>query len=151
MRTVVIDSNMVDYVLGLPGRYEAFLSAIEQGRLELLFTHVTLDEIAATPDEGRRGLLLVNLVSLGRIVPTGAAVMDFSRLDYCRFTDEDDFGALEAFRSGNIKHTRDALIASTARYEKCALVTFDERLTKRAREHGLEVLTPEQLLDEVTA
>ncbi len=52
-------------------------------------------------------------------------------------------------RSGNIRHTRDALIAATARYENASLITNEHRLTRRAREQGIEVLTPRELLDEV--
>lgn len=136
----------IDYIIGGHGRYEKLRSAIDERRLEILFTHITLEELAATKDEDRRGHLLVTLVDLGRMVPTGAAVYDFSRLNHCRVSEDDDCGAFEAFRSGNIRHTRDALTAATARFEKCALVTFDERLTKRAAEHGVEVITPEQLL-----
>ncbi|MGP4090103.1 hypothetical protein [Streptomyces sp. KR55] len=58
----------------------------------------------------------------------------------------DDF---ELKRSKNIKHTRDALIASTARFEQCALVTNEHRLAKRSRERGLEVLTSAELFAEI--
>jgi rRNA-processing protein FCF1 len=40
------------------------------------------------------------------------------------------------------------LIASVALVDGCALVTHDDRLTARARERGIEVLTTSALLAE---
>lgn len=147
MRRVVVDANAIDPIVDLPGAYEAVRSAIDQGQLEMLFTHVTIDELAATANEDRRSRLLLMLTDLGHLVPTGAFVVGFSRIDFARLTPDSE--ALEAFRSGSIDHTRDALIAATAQFEKCALVTFDKRLTNRARDRGVEVITPTELFAEV--
>lgn len=153
MRRVVVDANAIDPIVDLPGAYEALRSSIDQGQLEVLFTHVTIDELAETADKDRtsakkdrRSRLLLLLVDLGRLVPTGAFVLDFSRLNFARLGTDDE--AVEAFRSGNIDHTRDALVAATAQFEQCALVTRDKRLTNRARDRGLEVITPIDLLAE---
>lgn len=83
------------------------------------------------------------MVDLGQLVPTGACVADVSRLNFARLMEDVD--AVEALRSGNIDHTRDALIAATAIFEKCALVTNDKRLAGQAR-RGIEVLTTSKLL-----
>lgn len=147
MRRVVVDANAIDPLINMPGAYEATRSAIDDGQLEILFTHVTVEELAETPDLDRRSHLLLILIDLGRIVPTGAFVLDYSRLNFARLND--DAEAFEAFRSGNIDHTRDALIAATAQFEQCAMVTFDKRLTARARDRGVEVLTPTELLREI--
>ena len=147
MRRVVVDANAIDPLINTPGAYEATRSAIDDGQLELLFTHITVEELAETPDLDRRSHLLLILIDLGRIIPTGAFVLDYSRLNFARLNDDTE--AFEAFRSGNIDHTRDALIAATAQYEKCAMVTFDKRLTARARDRGVEVLTPTELLREI--
>jgi predicted nucleic acid-binding protein len=147
MRRVVFDSNAIDPLIDVPGAYETMRSAVDQGQLEVLFTHITIEELAATPDEDRRSRLLLQLVALGHLVPTGALVLGYSRLGFARFGSDDE--ALEAFRSGNVDHTRDALIASTAQYERCALVTDERRLTNRARERGVEVITTHDLLAEL--
>lgn len=147
MRRVVLDSNAVDPIVDRPGAYEAIRAAVDEDRLEVLFTHITVDELAEIPDPERRSQLLLVLFALGHLVATGAAVVGFSRLDFCRLNDDTE--ALEAFRSGNIDHTRDALIASTAQFEQCALVTNDKRLTRRARERGVEVITVIDLLAEL--
>jgi hypothetical protein len=50
MRRAVLDSNAIDPLIDLPGAYEAVRTAIDAGRVELLFTHVNIDELAAVPD-----------------------------------------------------------------------------------------------------
>jgi hypothetical protein len=145
MRRVVLDSNAVDPLIDLPGAYEAVRAAIDCGRLDVLYTHVTIDELAATRDPDRRSRLLATVRSLGRLVPTGAFILDVSRLGLARLSD--DVEAVETLRSNNAAHSQDALIAITAAYENCALVTNEaRRLPARARERGIEVMTSADLL-----
>jgi len=146
MRRVVLDSNGVDPLIDLPGAYEVARAAVTAGRLELLFTHVTVNEIGATPDPCRRSRLLGVLVDLGCGVPTGAFALDVSELDHAALSDSVD--AVEALRSTSIRHTRDALIATAALVQPCALVTNERRLRNRARERGIEVLGTIELLSE---
>lgn len=145
MRRVLLDSNALD-PLTVPGSYEALEDAVSSARLEVFFTHVTVDEIAATPDLEKRQWLLNLLVFLGRPIHTSIMVCDVSRLNFCRLSDDD--GVFEPLRSGNIKHSRDAVIAHTALTEGCVLVTNEKRLAARARDHGAEVLTTVDLLAE---
>jgi predicted nucleic acid-binding protein len=147
MRRAVLDSNAVDPLVDLPGAYEAVRAGLDAGEVELLFTHVNIDELAAVPDWDRRSRLLLVLVDIGRLVPTGAFALDYSRLNFARRYE--DVTVIEALRSGNIDHTRDALIAATAVFEACALVTNEKRLTARARDRGIEVLTTFDLLAEL--
>ncbi|WP_282790949.1 hypothetical protein [Streptomyces sp. CC224B] len=151
MRRVVFDSNAIDPLAVTEGAFETLREATASGSLEVLYTHITIDELTAIPDQERRSLLVLLMVGLGRLVPTGTAAVGFSRLNFCRAGSDADGDLLEALRSGNINHTRDALIASTARYEKCALVTNERRLTARSREWGIEVLTTQELLTEFGA
>jgi hypothetical protein len=145
MRRVVLDSNAVDPLIDLPGAYEAVQAAVDGGRLDVLYTHVTVDELAATRDPDRRSRLLSTVRTLGRLVPTGAFALDVSRLGLARLSD--DVEAVETLRSNNVAHTRDALIAVTAASENCALVTNEvRRLPARAREQGIEVITSAELL-----
>lgn len=147
LRRVVFDSNAVDPFIDQPGTYEMARAAIDAGRLQILFTHVTIDELAETRDLDRRCRLLLAVIALGELVPTGAAAVGYSRLDHARLNDDVD--VIEALRSGNIDHTRDALVAATAIHEQCALVTNEKRLTGRARERGIEVITPTALIAEL--
>lgn len=145
----MVDSNAIDPIADTPGAYEAVRAAIDDNRLELLYTHVNIDELAAISDLDRRAWLLLLLADLGRLVPTGATAVGYSRLNFCRVLDEPDAEVMEAMRSGSIKHTRDALIAATARYEESSLVTNEHRLAARARAQGIEVLTTQHLFTEL--
>jgi rRNA-processing protein FCF1 len=148
MRRVLLDSNALDPVLNAFGAYEALEDAVNSEQLEVFYTHATIDEIAATPDLERRQWLLNLLVFLGRPIYTSGAVVDVSRLNFCRVMADND-ETFEPLRSGSIKHSRDALIAHTALNESCALVTNEKRLAARARDQGVEVLTTAELLAEL--
>jgi hypothetical protein len=144
MRRVVLDSNAVDPIADLPGAYEAVRRAVDGGQVEILYTHINIDELAMIPDSERRCRLLLVLIDLGHLIPTGAFVLDFSRLNFARLGNDAD--GTETLRSGRIRHSRDALIAVTAEVEKCALVTNEKRLANRARDCGIEVMTTSELL-----
>ena len=149
MRRVLFDSNAIDPIADTAGAFEALKAATEAGLLEILYTHVTIDELAAISDLNRRQRLTLLMVDLGRIVPTGAMVLGVSRLNFCRLGADGGEGMLEALRSQNIRHSPDAAIGITAHVEGCALVTNDERLAKRAAGVEIETLTTQALLDEV--
>jgi predicted nucleic acid-binding protein len=144
MHRVLLDSNALDPVLNVFGAYEALEHAVNSASLEVFFTHVTVDEIAATPNLEKRQCLLNLLVFLGRPIYTSVVVCDVSRLNFCRLSDDDE--AFEPLRSGNAKHSRDAVIAHTAMTEKLNLVTNEKRLAARARDQGVGVLTTVELL-----
>ncbi|WP_028187559.1 hypothetical protein [Salinispora pacifica] len=93
---------------------------------------LTIDELAEIPDVDRRQHLLLVMVALGRLVSTGAAAADYFRVSWCRVVDDAD--VFEAVQSGNIDHTGDALLAATAVFERCPLVTDDRRFRNRATE-----------------
>jgi len=139
---VVLDSNAVDPLVDDPESYEVLASAVSQGRVELLYTHISIDELAEVPDLERRRHLLLTLISLGRLVPTGAFVVGYSRLNPARLAE--DLEAFEAFRSGDLQHT--ALIASTGVAEDADIVTADKRLAGRVRSCGLKSLTMPDLV-----
>ena len=147
MRRVLLDSNALDPLLAQDRAYEVLDQAVKSEKLAVFYTHVTIDEVAATPDLGRRQWLLNLLVFLGRPIATSVMLLGYSRLDFCRLVADDDT-AFEPLRSGNIKHSRDALIAHTALHEGFALITNEKRLAARAREQGVEVLTTAELLAE---
>ncbi len=65
-----MDSNAVDPLADLPGAYEIAKAAVGEGRLEVLFTHVTIGELAAIGDLERRRSLLILLTSIRRLAST---------------------------------------------------------------------------------
>ncbi|WP_433688640.1 hypothetical protein ACQP0I_10530 [Micromonospora carbonacea] len=147
MRRLLLDSNAIDPFADIPGAYEAAEKAVADGAYELIFTHVSIDELAEIPDVDRRQHLLLVMVALGRLVPTGATAADYSRVTWCRLVDDAD--VFEAVQSGNIDQTRDALLAATAVFERCPLVTNDKKLRKRATGRGVQVITTAELLAEL--
>ncbi|XVV05371.1 hypothetical protein ACQPW3_08245 [Actinosynnema sp. CA-248983] len=144
----MIDSNVVDPLADVAGAFEALESGVDASALEILYTHVTIDELSGVPDADRRSHLLLLLIALGRLVPTGVFVLGYSRPNFARFSTPEVDRVWEVLKSGNIRHTRDALIAGTAVFEQCALTTNDKRLAGRARACGLEVLSGAELLAE---
>jgi len=66
--------------MDLHGAYEAVRAAFDKGDLEILFTHVTVEVLAAISDYERRCRLLIFLIDLGRLLPTGAFIVGASRL-----------------------------------------------------------------------
>lgn len=144
MRRVVLDNCALDPLVDLPGAFDVVKRAVEAGELELVATHILREEVARAPEEIRAKKEA--FIDLAKDVPTGAFILEKSRLDQARPSDETE--AIERLRSRNpgLKHANDALIASTSMYEDCALLTTDIRLGKRAVEVGKEVLHPLELL-----
>jgi hypothetical protein len=103
--------------------------AVEAGKLEMLATHVLDAEIAADPDPGRRARAQV--LALCRDTPTGAFAVAFSKIGQAELSDA-GVVAVERLRSGKLKHTKDALIASTGRSQGSVLVSQDERQRREA-------------------
>ncbi len=147
--TVVLDSNAVDYIVDSPDLNGKVVAAVQAGRIRLLYSHITIDEIAKISDakQQRRADLLSWLTTFCSCVPTGGFVLDVSRLDMARLA-----GATEVvpyLQSDRGDHTLDALIGATAHFEGANLLTYDRRLANRARAQGIDVNTWEDLLDEV--
>jgi|SoiMethySBSTD1v2_1073268.scaffolds.fasta_scaffold1346725_2 hypothetical protein len=75
MRRVVLDSNAVD-------------SLIDGGRLDVLYTHVTVDEFAATRDPDWRSRLLSTVRDLGALSRLKPSPLGISRLGLARLSDD---------------------------------------------------------------
>ncbi|WP_051871566.1 PIN domain-containing protein [Streptomyces sclerotialus] len=140
MRRYVFDSNAVDPIADLPGAYEVVRAAVDEKHIEILFPHITLDELSQVKELERRQLLLVVLVSLARLVFSGGFVLDQSRLDQARLSE--DTVTFDVLKSGKDRNTRDALIGVTAEFEQCTLVTRDDELSRNAHANGGDVVAP---------
>jgi hypothetical protein len=150
MLRVVIDNCAVDPLIDRPGAYEAVRGAIDAGNLEILYTHVTIEEASRHPDPVRRRQKLQALTTLGKPVPTGAFVLGISELGQARLTGDAGAASVEVLRSKNAaKHSVDALVAATAGVEGCALLTEDRRLRNRATDEGIKVLNCQELFAEL--
>jgi rRNA-processing protein FCF1 len=147
MDKYVLDTSAVNRIVDTPGAYQAVRSAVDRGGLVLLYPHVTLDELQRTPDPNRRKCLTEVLKKLGRQVPTGALVLDESRVGQACLTDNQGARAFERLRSKNgvvkMEYTRDALITSAAKREGCGVIATDQGLEDRAHDEGITVLKTE--------
>jgi hypothetical protein len=92
-------------------------------------------------------MLFLYVLEFAQLVPTGAFVFGVSRIGQARLAE--DAEALDAHRAGNLDRTRDALIAVTAEYERCPIVTNVKRMAARARARGLTVLSSLELFAEI--
>jgi predicted nucleic acid-binding protein len=151
MDRYVLDTSAVNRIVDTPGAFEALRRAVERGDLDLLYPHVTLDEVKATPDAERRRRLLEVVEDLARPAVTGVFVLGVSKLDRACLTDDAGVVVFDALRSNNLgvvnnRHTHDALVTSSAQRETCAVVANDERLERRATEQNITVLKTEDFL-----
>ncbi len=133
-----------------PGAYDAAREAIDAGKLDILYSAVTLREASAATDRELRERKLHILTTLGRPVRAAGFIIGISRFGEGRLCSEASAAAIEAMRVGNDDHSKDALVAITAQYEGCALLTEEgqKKLRGRARRQGIEVLNCEELLAE---
>jgi hypothetical protein len=122
------------------GRLETVRELVERGELELVETHVQRDEHSRITDPEKRAR--VRSVPT-RSTPTWGFVLGTSRLGEARLGPAEP---IEGVCRGNLDHAEDALIASTALFDGCTLVTNDRRLTNRARKLGVDVWSGDQLL-----
>jgi len=133
----LIDSQIYDKIVAdtdFQRRLEALLAA---GRFRMLSTHVQEDEINQTPNVAKRAALQsVNTEK----VPTMGVVVGVSQIDQARISSDEVKGLrFEEIRRGNLKHTEDALIATTAAQEADVLVTDDITLQKRVRSQPTKI------------
>ena len=156
----MFDSNVFDVLVDRTEVGSKVHSAVSEGRIEVISTHVQRDELSATPDPAKRARLLEIFADLVREVPAGSFVIGESRLDQARIdgptvgTGEFD-SVLRTSGSdrpdGTPNHTRDALIVDTAKAEGAILVSAEVntsgapgRILKRAHAVGVQTMTPDE-------
>lgn len=145
----MLDSNVSHALVDDDSLRVALRRATDRGFIELLVTHIQVDENLDHPDQEQGRRLIHAMMGTGvRAVPTHGLVLDVSRLDSAILFDESTAAMFEAFRKGNPKHSQDGLLAATALHENATLVTAEnEKHCRRLRRHfrGLEVCSLEDL------
>jgi predicted nucleic acid-binding protein len=132
-----IDTNIGDFLWD-EELIEEVNDLIEEDEMELLVTHIQIDEWKGiSEEEKRQGIMSLDWEKL----PTGAAVFGVSRFDESRFGDGSEGGlSIEVIRNkhgeGEYKHTEDSLIASTAERDADYLVSNDRRMKNQVRKKG---------------
>lgn len=85
---VMLDSNAFNALALDDDAREIVECAVAAGRLELVVTHVQIDEIDRTPDEERRRAL--RTLTVGPQTNTAGIVWDVSRFDMANFATDDE-------------------------------------------------------------
>ena len=134
MLRVMLDTNIFDRIIKIPGLVEHLQSLTANDRLDIVVTHVQEDELAGIQEaEKRRAIQQVPR----RSVPTAVFVLDVSRLGQARLGEGHEGGLeYDTLHSENPKRVRDAVIALTAAAvaeEVEAFVTEDHGLARGVR------------------
>ena len=104
---------------------------ITEKKIEVLCTHIQNDELQDIPNEKKRAL--VSQI-IRKQVPTSGGVYGVSKYGCATYGDGSGSGiSIDQIRSSAKKHTKDALIATTAAKYADVLVTEDNRFTNRFR------------------
>jgi predicted nucleic acid-binding protein len=124
MIRIMLDSNVHDEVIAVPGFVDRMRVAIATGHIEIVTTHIQKDELARIPDPFKR---VATLDVPGTITSTAGAVWGVSRWDQARYGEgTSDIKYTDIFK-GNSRDIEDALIAITAASEADVLVTQEKK------------------------
>ena len=97
----MIDSNAIDVIADDGSDSFATLkSSVDAGDLDLVWTHISVEELLRVADEDRRARLILTGIQLARLVPTSNLIADISRFDLASGT----YLALTTTRMGS-RHT----------------------------------------------
>jgi hypothetical protein len=149
VRRVVIDNCAANWLVKEPGACGAVRGAIDAGKLDALYIPVTVQEAEVNPDRQERDTVLAALRDLGRPVLAAGHIVGTSRFGEGRLCSEAQAAVIGAMQVRSNRHNRDALVAITAQYEGCAVLTEDMPLRRRARRQGIEALNCEELLTQI--
>src|SRR6476659_2371827 len=108
---VMLDSNVYDSLLDDAELLEQVGTAVYACRIQLLTTHIQIDEHDLVKWPAKREALLALPITFVKVATSGIC-FDVSKWDEAEWGDES--GRLEAMIGGNPKHIEDALIVATA-------------------------------------
>lgn len=146
MRKYVVDTCLVIALAKeRPDAYEPLRQAVGEGRIELLSTHVVLDELLRYEYGEERARQVLVFWELTRPIATGVFVMNESRIGHARVGGE---GVYERLKGPSAKRTgiRDAMTATAAHMDGLPFVTEDRRLRERCLIEGMDALTLDELV-----
>ena len=145
----MLDTNVIDALMADPDLVSLLRDAVAAGTVELLITHVQIDEVLNTGSNKRtkREALVQMLAALpAKRVPTYGVIWDLSRWDNAMFASEAHAAALLDLTGGNTRHNEDALIVLTAAWFYADVVSENVKdVPKMAAEVGLTSYRTEDL------
>lgn len=148
---LMLDTNIADDLLVRLLLLPTLRAAVESGRIELLVTHLQIDEVMEIPDikSERRDALVNVLASLpARRVDTYGDVMGRTRMGYGMMASGEHSLLYNELINGNIRHQEDALIVLTAAYLWAHVVSNNTKdMPRMAKRVGIHSYTTRELLD----
>lgn len=126
----MFDSMVYDKIVATPQMIERLNHLSREGNVTVLCTHIQKDELAKISDEQKNAVAKI----MTKMVTTSGAVYGVSKYGQCTYGDGSSGGVgVDDIRSPSKKHTKDALIATTAARDADVLVTDDKRLANRMK------------------
>lgn len=141
----MFDSNIFDR---LPEIIPKIKNSAEK-QYEYYITTVQIEELCKIPDD-KMETRIRNIITLtelrAKLVPTSISVLGKARLGYARLGYGEVYNKILNGHKNNIE---DAIIADTAVYEGCTLVTEDKDLYNRMQKNGYEVMYFSEFMDSI--
>lgn len=152
MLKLMLDSCVYDYLLDDRITFARLHELCESDVVQVLATHLQLEELARTPDVDKRVELLVIHRTLSVDVPVAIGILGKARLGFFRLgTDElhDDFDnhLTTTPEPGRRGHTNDGLIVASTKAEGAIFVTAETgRASRIGPKVGVETWMATELL-----
>src|SRR3989344_6212726 len=133
MKKVMFDTNVNDAVAQDGECRSLLIWALEQNKIELITTHIQIDQINEIKDQGKR-FDIYTINGFAGTTTTQGFISGLSRLNWASLSLETDI--LDEYlgsRKRNKRNLSDALIASTAQKKCDIFVTNDKSLYRKAQ------------------
>jgi hypothetical protein len=128
----LLDSMIYDRLAADPECQSLLIRRCEQGLVEVLVTHIQLDQLRATPDPRKRELLLATAKAIqAKRIPTDGGVWGMSRWGEFKWGGGTADVKVSDIAGENAKHLADGLLVATAAAEADLFVTDEKRLPKK--------------------
>lgn len=130
---IMLDTMEYDHLAADTVAYQRIIQLMQEGKVELLSTHIQRDEILAMPNESKRSALEA-LLNHTTMIGTRGIILGTSRFGQARFGSDEEHKLIEHVRRDRWdRDTEDGLIAATASSDVNVFVTDDKPLTKRLK------------------
>jgi len=144
LKKIMFDSNVFDKLPEFIGRVQNSAGS----QYEYYITSIQVEELCEIPDDKQdiRKTNILMLVELrAKLVPISVFILNGrARLGYARLGNGEVYRKILNDKKTNID---DAVIADTAVYEGCTLVTQDKDLYKKMKNNNYDVMYLEEFLD----
>ncbi|MCB9379714.1 MAG: bifunctional DNA primase/polymerase [Acidimicrobiaceae bacterium] len=149
IRKLMLDTNVIDKLAADPELVDLLSLSAQRGEIQLLVTHLQIDEVLEIGDHARarREALLQVLANLpAERVPTYGFLLDRSRLDHAALASDNHAALFRELTRSNPRHHEDVLILLTAAWLYADLVTENRKdLAKMAARIGVAVFDTQGL------